>query len=872
VANCAGCPNGGQRCVGYGNPNADIMVVGEAPGRNEVESGRPFIGAAGQLFDATLADVGYARERTYVSNVVACRPTDGHGTDTAPTTEMVRACSERLDAEIRAIQPQLIIALGATSANRLLGTSSTIGKVQGMMQWSAEFGCFILPTYHPAAVLHGGVGFFDDIHSALQRAARMVKGDVPFPPKVFEFEWSFLRTPDTVNAKLEKLLWQANRQPVEYSLDTESVAPHDGPRPGEDRWIMFQMAVGPLDKPTVHTYSCIAEGADMGLLARLLRHRNVTWDLHNASYDAQVTHHHAGVAPLNVRDTMAMGVALHERQEQTGLEILSRTYLNAPYYKEQLKENGYKYAIGPRHDQDWEQLASYGAMDAYCTRGLAQVLPAYMDADDVTELYHETLLPAQKTFARVEQHGIKADLKRLRDLEDEWLPEIEKAERELQEYAKRVGFPATPEAVGQQQRPKVCDECVGPDWETTLWSIFLTKPRMEWRPELRETPFGDPSCKRCMKRRFYLVPDMTLNVRSYPQLQHLCFDVLHMPKFEGRRSTDAAFLEANEHHPCAILLLALREKDHLLRSYIRNTAQHVWADGRLHADFLIAGARNGRLAVHKPAVQTWPKWGVNPKLAKMVREPITTDPDMWVVQADYRQLELFTAAMVTMDWDLYRALTIPAPGETKADFHRTSAAAAFNKPYRSVTGLDRFNAKFIVFGISYGRQAWSLSQGELYALTGGDERKAQMYIDNFWSRFPVWHKGYEQWQRDAITKGELVTPYHRKRRWKLITPQLERAIRNQAANFVPASTASDVCLHAMIRLAKRLPEERLGWVLFTVHDALVFEIYRDKMERAVQVIREEMERELTWAPGMIPRVDIEYGPNLGAVHDWEDVG
>jgi len=228
-----------------------------------------------------------------------------------------------------------------------------------------------------------------------------------------------------------------------------------------------------------------------------------------------------------------------------------------------------------------------------------------------------------------------------------------------------------------------------------------------------------------------------------------------------------------------------------------------------------------------------------------------------IIDVDYKNLELFIAWHYSADENLGRALV-------EEDFHRRTASAIFNKAYDEVTGLDRFNSKFVTFGIAYGRQAWSLCQGELLELTGGNERKAQEFIDRFWGLYPGYKRVYDGWKRDAVKNGELRTPMGRVRRWRLIDKSKIRAIENQAVNFPIQSLASDVCLHALIRLNKRLPAMGLGHVLFTVHDSLVFEVPEDRVDEAVVVIEQEM-LQTPFETHIQLFVDIEVGPSLGEV-------
>lgn len=141
---------------GEGNPDANIMLVGEAPGRNEDLQGRPFVGAAGRLLDSLLEGVGLSRSQVFIGNVLKCRPPNNRD----PLQSEVEACTPFLDDQIRIIRPKLIVALGRYSANYLLGKAglrlNAITSIRGRMIQADLLGLkvLILPTLHPAAALY----------------------------------------------------------------------------------------------------------------------------------------------------------------------------------------------------------------------------------------------------------------------------------------------------------------------------------------------------------------------------------------------------------------------------------------------------------------------------------------------------------------------------------------------------------------------------------------------------------------------------------------------------------------------------------------------------------------------------------------------
>ncbi|MDB4948758.1 MAG: phage polymerase-related protein [Gemmatimonadetes bacterium] len=163
-----GCPRCGlaktRRHVvfGEGDPSADVMVVGEAPGADEDASGRPFVGRAGKLLDLLLASVGSPRDSVYICNVLKCRPPGNRN----PAPDEVEACSPYLLKQVELVRPKVILAFGNFAAHTLLGTDLSMGKLRGKDH--AFRGVPVIPTYHPAALLRNP-GWVRAVWDDLQR-------------------------------------------------------------------------------------------------------------------------------------------------------------------------------------------------------------------------------------------------------------------------------------------------------------------------------------------------------------------------------------------------------------------------------------------------------------------------------------------------------------------------------------------------------------------------------------------------------------------------------------------------------------------------------------------------------------------------------
>jgi DNA polymerase len=133
---------------GSGNPQAEIMFIGEAPGRKEDEGGLPFIGAAGKNLDEFLSLAGFQREDAYIANVLKCRPPSNRD----PQPSEIEACQHWLIDQIHEIKPRVVVTLGAFATRWVLGKDTAISAVQGKVFKYDSY--FILPCYHPAAIIY----------------------------------------------------------------------------------------------------------------------------------------------------------------------------------------------------------------------------------------------------------------------------------------------------------------------------------------------------------------------------------------------------------------------------------------------------------------------------------------------------------------------------------------------------------------------------------------------------------------------------------------------------------------------------------------------------------------------------------------------
>lgn len=151
VEACRKCPLADgrtQTVFGVGNPSARVLIVGEAPGKNEDLQGEPFVGAAGKLLNQMLERIGLAREDIYIANILKCRPPGNRD----PKPEEIEVCTPWLREQVKAVHPTVLVTMGNFSTKFILQTNTGITRLRGKIHVTGPFR--VIPTFHPAAAIY----------------------------------------------------------------------------------------------------------------------------------------------------------------------------------------------------------------------------------------------------------------------------------------------------------------------------------------------------------------------------------------------------------------------------------------------------------------------------------------------------------------------------------------------------------------------------------------------------------------------------------------------------------------------------------------------------------------------------------------------
>jgi DNA polymerase-1 len=337
------------------------------------------------------------------------------------------------------------------------------------------------------------------------------------------------------------------------------------------------------------------------------------------------------------------------------------------------------------------------------------------------------------------------------------------------------------------------------------------------------------------------------NPNSPKQVAQILFGKLQLPVLRRTKtgpSTDAYVLqELAGRHPLPEKLLAYRELEKLLSTYIRKLPEYIHTKtGRVHTTFQQHVTVTGRLSSTNPNLQNIP---VRTELGGQIRKAFVAPPDRVLIGADYSQIELRVLAHLSGDKGLIGAF------ERDEDVHARTAATIFNLPLERVSSRERRIAKMINFGLSYGMTGYGLAQR-----TGISRTEAEQFIESYFEKYPGVQVYMERTVREAEEHGYLETLMGRRRYFSQTTGRAER----EAINFPVQGTAADIMKLAMLRVYERAQEIHSD-MLLQIHDELLFETDAADAEHTAQIIKKTMEEAFELRVPL--KVDTHIGANWG---------
>lgn len=788
------CHDEGVRGFGEMSPGG-VVFTGIAPGKNEMKEGRPFTGPSGQLLNAILKGThSLPREAVYCTNLICWWKDD-------PTPNEQVPCRQRLEEELALLRPKLLVLVGRLAHEALSPEGHRgIGSARGAVLWDKARGCYVMSTYHPAAVLRLGpsLAFLYDIWRDLAKIPKILMW--PTDGSISHVDYTVMTTHDEAVYHLNQLAELAS---LDIETDSRKIE-----ATGDAEIDVFTDEL--LCYATSSTYiPRYARGARdwtfvfPRYVADTIDYKTEwpqrQWAFQNGMFDCQGMKRYYDLNLEITHDTMLLSYDLDERQGVHGLKSLAREYCGAGWYEVEHRLKSYM------ADLDTLRLHEYNAKDAaYTLRLLIDELGPRVWGKGIERPYKEILIPLANVMKDVMYRGIKIDKGEMLLLLTDWVPRWEEGNGELVKLALDLGW-----------RQAVIERRVKAD------------------------KGGNES----------------FNLNSSVQKAALIYDVLGLPMTDLGRTTRREALEELEEefpdHPFLKPFMDWTRLNHMLGSYCLGIDDDIKKDGLIHPTVMPHAQTSGRISYTKPPLQTMPRADVVGSDLGRVRNlivPHNKDTHV-IIEVDYAGSEIWVAYALSGDVNLYRDLT-------SGDFHRRVASAIFRIPSEEVTDFDRRRAKPVTFGIFYGRGKKALARSELQTTP----YLAGRYIEQFFKTY----RQYRQWmlntEKTLKRTGKVVSMTGRERRFRWLKHRDAHRMVRQALNFPIQTLSNERTLKAAIDLHHPL-RALDSYLLWSSHDSLIMEVSKRHLHEVVKLIHAEMTKPMWELPEM--PIEWKMGRSLG---------
>jgi len=837
---CTKCPlhltsttNDGRHKVnclaGEGSKTAKIMLIGEAPGQEEIIKKRPFIGKAGQELNRCLKEAGIERARIYLTNVCKCRPPQNR----VPTAKEMKACREFLVNEINTIKPNVIGLLGNIAMKQVLNKTGSL-KYQGHPFWSEEFQVTCIPLIHPSYIIRNSQN--NEIRDKFIRVLEFVKEASKTRGQI-KRKISPVKYVVCNNMKKVKLLFSRLRQIKENSIDTESTAlrPYNGKLLcmsfswKENTGIVLPI----LDRNLKRIWNNRQYNWILNELRKYFNRKDIKRIYQNGKHDIQWFKYHLGIESTIEFDTQLAHYSLNMEspRHSHGLKEMAWTYTDMGNYAEKVDPKQFS---DPKYVKEhYDNILQYACADADCTFRIYRKLAPQITKEKMDYILYNIMLPESIVLADIELNGVQIDRKKLERLKFQYARNLRKTETKL------YSLPAI-KTVTNRQYKKLIDK-----QKVKYKNSKIIKKR------------------HTLKEYLDKVERPKFNFKSHQQLAILFYDILKMPKPEKTKkgtalSTDKKTLEKlEEKHPIIKLILKYKKLTKMYSTYICPTLESLDKNDRIHTEYNQHITRTGRISSSKPNLQNVPK-----EYGKDFRDCFVARKGYKLLEADSKQIEFRVLAHLSQDQRMIADI------KSGVDIHTITASRLYRTKQENVTKEERDKAKPFVFGVPYGRGAKAIA--EQYKLTLKEAEEQLRYFNQIYPRASRWNRaavsGAKRHEYVKSWFGRKRPLLHINDRDKMLSEKDERKVVATAVQ----STASDIVALQMIEVYKKLKANTKSRIVLTIHDSIVSEVPNNEIEKVTGIVIEEM----TKAPKgfRVPLdTDIKIGEQWGSMHDSDKV-
>ena len=763
----------------WGNSNnPDVFIMGEAPGTMEQQTGKAFQGRAGKFLQKELKNIGI--DNVFVSNSVLCRPTEK---DKYGKIKDRKPSAVETKCCFNNIEAQLeavnpkIYVPLGATAIKRLGVRGTITKVRGS-KIENEYGT-IIPAFHPAYVLRA-----------------------PQNKSMFLTDLQYIK---------DNLEGKETKQGTYKIIRTVK----------EAQWLFTRLN-------EVEAFSFDIETTGLSFFKNSILGIGFSWEEGTGVY-----------LPLRVKmseisdkgDPEGLGEYWYVKEGQTTWEwireALKSVFLNST-----------------------KKIAHNGKFDVKFINYHYQIQVKNFYAD--TMLLHYVLDENMK-------HGLK-------ELADIYYPDLRGYAQDLNAnitQTKKEGkqFGEVPLEILGTYCAQDCDTTFRlfhslskqliPGTEKLFYHFYMPLSKVYIQAETQGVKVDVNYIKQKMEKfdnritqlekEIHKIAGEEFNINSPKQLQVILFEKLKYKSVEktatGQDSTAEGALKKIK-DPKGIIekILEIRGKRKMVSTYFKSILEKIDSDDRIHTSFLLHGTVTGRISSKGPNLTNIPR---DPEIKGL----FIPGEDYHFVEFDYSQAELRTVAWYAQEPIMMQEY------KDKVDLHTATASVMFQKEKEEVSKRERKIAKAVAFGTLYGGGKNKLAESVNARLEEGEHHitptEAQQYIRKFFQKYRNIDKWIKTIHRYAHTNKQVVNCFGRVRRLPTIDSSEEGMVREaerQACNSLIQGTASDIAQLSLIKIHKYLLKNNMkSRFLFSVHDALIFEIHKDEYEELRPIIIKLME-------------------------------
>jgi len=810
--NCSKCTlNKCKRIKPRGSLNADIMIVGEAPGRLEANMGIPFVGDSGRDQAQFLLKVGIDELDCYLTNIVMCRPPDNRD----PTAEEIACCRPRLLTEIETVNPKVIVAVGRLAASELLGREVKMATDHGI-PWLKD-GRIILPVYHPAASLHGSTRFLQHTRNDYAVIKDIIDGRIAPRTSIEGATFNEL----VASRPIDVDTYNISHSKEFMAIDTETV---------DNKLWSIQLTTDGKDALFIP--------ADNKQVLK------TTVDYIN-NFDGTIIFHAAladlpllqdvGVKDIKFTDTMVMAYLL--QTEPQGLKALAYRLLN-------IKMQSYVDTITP---------ATFDKALNYLSEVANREWP---DADKLMEITKNGEI-RYKQPQNIQKKAIRIihdAFSRGADPYDRWY-NIKQQERI--EVERELGIMRMGELNDIPFNDAIHYACLDAIVTFRVHDILKAKINglnlnevlridlgiIEMVSDMIHTGFLinvdvlkvlDEEYHDEMHSKLAEIKELTgisINPDSSNQVRKLMQELKLWSK--GKRSTESKYLLAEvDRHPVVAKILEYREIGKLVSTYTTPLQYKIDSNNRLHTELTITRTATGRLASKNPNLQNIP---VRTTRGLAIRRAFITPEGYSLIGADYSQIEMRVAAHVAND---EKFIKLFINGE---DIHAYTASKIFGIPLQHLDDKKhRKPAKAVGFGVLYG----ITSKGLAARLKDWSEAECENLIKEWFDLY----KGVASYMKDVVyyakRHGYVSDMFGRIRYIPEIYSKdnkiYEQGVR-YCRNTPIQSGAGGILKIAMSDLTPIYKSVDYMRPIMQIHDELIFEVQDEHIDEASMLIQSTME-------------------------------